>query len=102
MVIFSGTPRRRIALVRNRLAACSSRCSVRRKSMVWPCLSTARYRERHSLSRVGFLRVVMIPMFLPCRLSLSLLPLGLSGGQEHLPARQEHGLFLHRCDGRPG
>jgi hypothetical protein len=27
-VIFSGTPWRRMALVRNRLAACSSRCSV--------------------------------------------------------------------------
>src|SRR5258706_1643617 len=44
MVIFSGTPWRWIALVRNRLAACSSRCSVRRKSMVWPVLSTARER----------------------------------------------------------
>src|SRR2546421_560028 len=31
-VIFSGTPCRRIALVRNRLAAGSSRCSVKRKS----------------------------------------------------------------------
>ena len=44
----------------------------------------------------------MIPMFLPCRLSLSLLPLELSGGEKHLPARQEHSLFLHRCDGWPG
>src|SRR5206468_8654558 len=42
MVIFSGTPWRRIAFVRNRLAACSSRASVRRKSIVWPVLSTAR------------------------------------------------------------
>jgi len=34
------TPWRRMALVRNSLAACSSRCAVRRKSMVWPVLST--------------------------------------------------------------
>src|SRR6266487_552971 len=47
MVIFSGTPWRRIALVRKRLAACSSRSCVRRKSIVCPILSTARERERH-------------------------------------------------------
>jgi len=38
---------RRVALVRERVAACWSRCSVRRKSMVCPVLSAARYRERH-------------------------------------------------------
>src|SRR4029453_11653130 len=48
IVIFSGTPCRRIALVRKRLAACSSRCSVSRKSIVCPVLSTARYRQYHS------------------------------------------------------
>src|SRR5215475_3539720 len=42
IVIFSGTPWRRIALVKNCFAAFSSRCSVRRKSTVFPCLSTAR------------------------------------------------------------
>src|SRR5215813_7101940 len=47
MVIVSGSPLRRMAFFRNRSAASLSRYSVRRKSIVWPCLSTARYRYRH-------------------------------------------------------
>ena len=41
------------------------------------------------LSRVGFLKVVMIPMFLPSRMSLALLPSQVSGGQGHLQVWQE-------------
>src|SRR5882724_8664267 len=40
MVIFSGTPWRRIAFVRNRLAACLSRSSVRRKSRLYRRFAT--------------------------------------------------------------
>ena len=43
-VLVSGTPWRRIAFVKNRLAACSSPCAVSRTSMRWPVLSTARAR----------------------------------------------------------
>src|SRR5882724_956196 len=42
MVILSGTPWRWIAFLRKRSAASVSRCSVSRKSIVWPYLSTAR------------------------------------------------------------
>src|SRR6266699_3349550 len=44
IVIVSGTSWRRIAFFRKRSAAASSRCSVKRKSMVCPVLSMARER----------------------------------------------------------
>src|SRR2546430_13187553 len=44
----------------------------------------------------------MIPMFLPPRMSLSLLPPELSGGQGDLQVRQERSVLFQRRDGRPG
>jgi hypothetical protein len=46
------------------------------------------------LSGVGFLKAVMISMFLPSRMSLSLPLSETSGGQGYLHARQERGLLL--------
>jgi hypothetical protein len=43
-----GSPLRRMAFFRNRNAASVSRCSVSRKSIGFPCLSTARYKYRHT------------------------------------------------------
>src|SRR6266446_5521830 len=45
--------------------------------------------------------MVMIPMFVSSRMSLSLLPHEVSGSQGHLQARQERGLLLQRRDDRP-
>src|SRR6202162_4326121 len=47
-VIFVGTRVFFIALRRNDLAAFTSRFRLRKKSTVWPALSTARYRYTHS------------------------------------------------------
>src|SRR4029450_3119329 len=55
-----------------------------------------------SLSAVGFLRVVMIPMFVPSRMALSLLPPEVLGGQRPFWGRQERSVCLQRRDGRPG
>src|SRR6266481_2355909 len=54
------------------------------------------------LSRVGFLKMVRIPMFFPSQMSLSLLPPDVSGGQGHLQGRPERSGLLQRRDGRPG
>src|SRR5262245_8068959 len=54
------------------------------------------------LSRVGFLKAVRIPMFLPSRMSLALLPSQVSGGQGHLQVWQEGSMLLQRHDSRPG
>src|SRR5215471_7618254 len=54
------------------------------------------------LSRVGFLKVVMIHMFFPSPLSLSLLPRAVSGSQRHLQVWQERSEFPPRRDSRPG
>jgi hypothetical protein len=42
---------RLIAFFRNRIVTLLSWCFVSRKSMVWPCLSTTRYRYRHAPCR---------------------------------------------------
>src|SRR4029450_3057678 len=55
-----------------------------------------------ALSAVGFLRVVMIPMFVPSRMALSLLPPEVLGGQRPFWGRQERSVCLQRRDGRPG
>src|SRR4029453_3969487 len=54
------------------------------------------------LSAVGFLRVVMIPMFVPSRMALSLLPPEVLGGQRPFWAREGRSVCLQRRDGRPG
>src|SRR6266704_591464 len=54
------------------------------------------------LSRVGFLKVVMIPMFLPVRMSLAPLPSKVSGRQGHRQVWQEGSMLLQRRDSRPG
>src|SRR4030095_9378127 len=54
------------------------------------------------LSAVGFLRVVMIPMFVSSRMALSPLPPEVLGGQRPFWGRQERSVCLQRRDGRPG
>src|SRR5882672_2478853 len=54
------------------------------------------------LSRVGFLKVVMIPMFLPSRMSLAPPPSKVSGRQGHRQVWQEGSMLLQRRDSRPG
>src|SRR5258708_732041 len=57
---------------------------------------------RGRLSGVGFLRMAMMPMFLPSRLFLLLPPPEVSGSQGNLQVRQEQCLLLQGHDGWPG